>query len=149
MPASNLHFLVVDDDDLLRFMMKRMLHSFSAAEVLEASNDTKALEILHDPHKNPIDIILCDLNMPEMDGMEFLRHLGEISSDISVIVISGHDDTLIAAVRKMALAYGIRLLGSTQKPITRAHFEDFILQHNAAQQPKKKAYAAAAQNFTL
>src|ERR1700728_2946049 len=105
MPASNLHFLVVDDDDLLRFMMKRMLHSFSAAEVLEASNGTKALEILHAPHESPIDIVLCDLNMPEMDGMELLRHLGKERADVSVIIISSHDDTLIASVKKMALAY--------------------------------------------
>jgi EAL domain-containing protein (putative c-di-GMP-specific phosphodiesterase class I)/FixJ family two-component response regulator len=148
MNEHELNILILDDDALLRRIMKKMLRSFTSAEILEAPNGIKALEIIRRPDTKPIDIILCDLNMPEMDGMEFLRHLGAASSDISVIVISAHDDSLIAAVKKMALAYGVRLLGSAQKPISRADFETFFLQHNSAQ-PKKKTHSAVAQDFTL
>jgi len=148
MSASNLNFLVLDDDQLLRFMMKKMLRSFSAAKVLEASNGTEALEILRVPETKPVDIILCDLNMPGMDGMEFIRHLGEAHSTASVIIISSHDDTLIAAVRKMALAYHVNLLGTLQKPVTRTQLEALILQQKSAL-PRKAAYASATPNFTL
>ncbi|MCE9508099.1 MAG: EAL domain-containing response regulator [Alphaproteobacteria bacterium] len=148
MIASGLNFLVIDDDDFLQLATKNMLRSFNAAKILAAPNGIKALEILQVSNAEPIDIILCDLNMPGMDGMEFLRHLGESHYDVSVIVVSSHDDALIAAVKKMALAYGIRLLGSIQKPISRAQLEALILQHKSAR-PKTPPTAAAAPVFTL
>src|SRR4051812_11799441 len=99
MSESALRFLVVDDDALLRMATEGLLRELNAAEVYEAADGSKALDILHAPD-TPVDIILCDLNMPGMDGMAFLRHLGEEHSHVSVIVISSHDDALISTVDK-------------------------------------------------
>jgi EAL domain-containing protein (putative c-di-GMP-specific phosphodiesterase class I) len=62
--------------------------------------------------------VISDLDMPNMDGMELIRHLGEHRSADSVIVTSGLEPTLINSVENMARAYGIDLLGGIEKPVT-------------------------------
>ncbi len=148
MSIDKLNFLVVDDDDFLRLMIKTILLKLSDGKVAEAANGKIALEILREQAAEPIDIVICDLNMPEMDGMEFLRHLGEARSDVSVIIISSHEDTLLSAVKKMAQAYHVKLLGVLQKPVVPEQLEAFILEHKSAS-PKKVMHSAAARSFTL
>src|ERR1700722_6728864 len=126
MSSNELNFLVVDDDDLLRQSTKNILQSLAHPNIREASNGIEALEILRQSDAQPIDIVLCDLNMPEMDGMEFIRHLGESHANVSLIIVSSHDGALISAVKKMAAAYNVRLLGAAQKPVSREHLETFI-----------------------
>lgn len=148
MSARDLNILVVDDDDFLRATTRMMLRKFSAASILEAANGMQALEVLRRAEGSPVDLVLCDLNMPEMDGMEFLRHLGEAHSNVSVIIISSHDDTLISSVRKMAAAYGVHLLGAAQKPVSSERLEALILEFRAAQ-PVAAFHRAAGPSFTL
>jgi len=148
MVASNLNFLVVDDDALLRQTAKNVLRSFNAENIHEAADGLQALDILKKKETHPVDIILCDLNMPEMDGMEFLRHLGEAHSDISIVIVSAHDDDLLGAVASMAAAYGVRFLGSAQKPVTPDRLQSFITQHKGLP-PPKASRPAATQLFTV
>lgn len=131
---NKLNFLVVDDDDVLRLATKNMLRVFGAENIIEASNGSKALELLQAGGAGRVDIVLCDLNMPEMDGMEFLRHLGAAHSNVSVAVISSHDSSLLSAVEKMAAAYGIYLLGAVQKPITWDHLSKLVGKHHFKKQ---------------
>ncbi len=147
MITDNLNFLVVDDDALLRQVTKNVLRSFSAANIHEAADGAKALDIIKQKEEHPVDIILCDLNMPEMDGMEFMRHLGEERCDVSVIIVSAQDDALLGAVAKMAAAYGLRLLGAAQKPIQHEHLEALIVKHKSL--PPKKAARPARPVFSL
>jgi CheY-like chemotaxis protein len=116
--ARELNFLVIEDDDIQRRMVVNKLRSLGIAEVREAGNGKQALEVLHAANAKPVDIALCDLNMPEMDGMEFLRHMGQEKVEISIIILSVLDRTLLASVEKMSQAYGVRLLGIVEKPIT-------------------------------
>jgi len=144
MSSDGLNFLVVDDDELLRLTTKNILRSLAYTNsISEATNGAQALEILRQSSgAQAIDIVFCDLNMPEMDGMEFIRHLGESRAEVSLIIVSSHDDTLISAVRKMAAAYNVRLLGAAQKPVSRKNLESFISEHkpaNAAANPRKAA----------
>jgi EAL domain-containing protein (putative c-di-GMP-specific phosphodiesterase class I)/ActR/RegA family two-component response regulator len=148
MSGDELNFLVVDDDDLLRVVTKKMLSRYTTGEILEAPDGNKALEILHEKRAKKIDIVFCDLNMPGMDGMEFLRHLGEEHSDVAVVVISSLEDALVASVKKMAVAYGIRLLGSIPKPIVPPQIEAIIQQYKDTG-PAQPATLALEHVFTL
>ena len=60
---------------------------------------------------------LCDLNMPEMDGVEVIRHLGQRSYAGALIVLSGEDSRTLQTVANMGRAYNLRLLGVLAKPI--------------------------------
>ncbi|PJZ44570.1 EAL domain-containing response regulator [Leptospira brenneri] len=126
MIASELSFLVIEDDDFQRDVIVSVLSNLGAMQIAEARTGTEALNFLNDTRSTLIDIILCDLNMPEMDGMEFLRHIGSSHPSIATIIMSALDIALIDSVRKMAGAYGIYLLGTIEKPITPARLETLI-----------------------
>lgn len=148
MNAEKLHFLVVEDDDFQRQTLADMLMSLGAKSVQQAGDGKQALTILQAVHSQPIDIVLCDLEMPEMDGMECLRHIGGSDADISLVIISALDAALITSVEKMARAYGIRLLGAIEKPITRARLQALIEQHESFRLKPKTVTASPTPGFT-
>lgn len=148
MKASELKFLVVEDDDFQRRMVVNMLRTLGAAEICDAGNGKQALEVLHAANAKGVDIAICDMNMPEMDGMEFLRHLGQENTATSIIILSMLDKTLLASVAKMSLAYGIKLLGVIEKPITVAQLELLISQYTRTKSEPQQAVAAGPR-FTL
>jgi len=148
MSVSELGFLVVEDDEFQRQLTVGMLRTLGATRISEAVDGIRALEILRATDLHSVDIVLCDLNMPEMDGMEFLRHLGNSRSNISAIIISALDGALIASVKKMARAYGLTLLGAVEKPVTPARLEVMISLHQQAR-PKQKKEFSPGPKFTL
>lgn len=148
MKASELSCLVIEDDDFQREMVMDMLRSLGVAQLYEAGNGREALEVLKAQAAQPIDIALCDMDMPEMDGMEFMRHLGNSKGAVSILILSTLDRALLASVEKMSLAYGIKLLGVAEKPITRSQLDTLILQYERASS-KPQPVRAAATVFTL
>ncbi|MBI4290396.1 MAG: EAL domain-containing response regulator [Betaproteobacteria bacterium] len=135
--------LVVEDHDFQRRTMARMLRSLGAREVLEASDGSQALVLIRDAAPAPVDLVICDLDMPEMDGMELLRHLGQENSPASVIINSGKERALLNSVHKMARAYGVHLLGVIEKPVTRVGLEELIARH---QRPNSNLARPSASN---
>ncbi len=81
--------LIVDDSSTMRKIIHRSLRQsgIKLDEVLEASNGKEALEVLKG---NKVDIVLTDINMPEMNGLEFIKALksSDETSNIPVVVIS-------------------------------------------------------------
>ncbi len=124
MTAAELIALVVEDDDFQRRTVARMLRALGVREVREARDGNEALASMRSGAK--VGLIVLDLDMPEMDGMEFMRHLGQANSDVSVVISSEKERPLVASVEKMALAYGVRLLGLIEKPVTLVALEDLI-----------------------
>jgi EAL domain-containing protein (putative c-di-GMP-specific phosphodiesterase class I) len=133
---SALRVLVVDDHHFLRTAVQRMLVSLGVKEVLQANDGQRALDILQDETTDPIDVVLCDLDMPGMDGMEFIRHLATgQETPLSIIIISGLDTALINSVEKMTTAYGLRLLGAIEKPLSLAKLEHLLELHHQSKIP--------------
>lgn len=146
--AKGLIALVVEDDDFQRRTVARMLRSLVASEVIEAGDGKQALRLMNGGAAPP-DLVVCDLDMPEMDGMEFIRHLGQANSAASVIICSAQDRALLNSVDKMARAYGVRLLGVIEKPVTLQRLEDLIKMHHEASKPKPLNVSAGAPGFRL
>ena len=71
-----LRFLVVEDQGFQRWVAASVLAGLGAKDVICAADGREALEFLSraDP---PVDIVVSDLDMPQMDGMELIRHMGE------------------------------------------------------------------------
>jgi two-component system nitrogen regulation response regulator NtrX len=86
--------LVVDDEENIRETLKDVLED-DGYKVFNAGDGRKALEILH---KNFVDVVLLDLWLPNMGGIEVLQRIKGIEGDIPVIIISGHG-TIDAAVK--------------------------------------------------
>lgn len=80
------NILVVDDEAIVLKSCERTL-SPEGFNVLTAERAKDALELLK---KDSIDLVITDLKMPEMDGVEFIRHIREIKPDIGVVVITGY-----------------------------------------------------------
>ena len=92
--------LVIDDERAIRNTLKEVLE-YEKHEVDLAEDGIKGLEMFS---ANTYDIVLCDIKMAKMDGLEVLVKISETSSDIPVVMISGHGniDTAVEAIKKGA-----------------------------------------------
>lgn len=115
LPARNLSFLVVEDHEFQRRGMVQLLTRMGAQAVHGAADGQEALKLIADCEL-PLDVIVCDVNMPGMDGMEFIRRWSERRDPTSLIVMSAIEPDMLATVSNMALAYKARLLGILAKP---------------------------------
>ncbi len=72
------------------------------------------------------DVLLLDLNMPDMDGIELLRLLTEYDAPPAVIVFSGEDPRLLETASDLAGNFGLHILGAMPKPISRDKLERLL-----------------------
>lgn len=110
-----LSVLVVDDDELLLDLAVTALESLGCGRITAALSGELALAAIDD---QGADLVLCDLNMPEMDGVEFLRHLSTRAFEGAIILISGEDKRILRTAESLAKAHGLNVLGAVEKPIT-------------------------------
>lgn len=109
--------LVVDDSDIQRAHIQNLLHDLGVDEIFEARDGLEALAILEAQEQVP-DIIIIDLEMPNMDGVELLEQLASQKIFTGLVIASSHDVSLIKTVRLMTNELGLPLLGAVKKPIT-------------------------------
>ncbi len=113
-PGTNI--LVVDDDPMMRGILESYFTCEHNATVISAENGLRALTALTE-HSNKFELILCDLNMPEMDGVQFLRHINELGYTGQLAVISGEDKSVLNVTRDIASFYSFDLIGVLSKPL--------------------------------
>jgi len=115
--------LIVDDSSVMRKIVERSLRQagIDLEKVVEAGNGAEALGVLRD---NPVDLILCDINMPVMDGLEFVRQIGSVESakgvPIVMITTEGSESHVV-----QALSSGAR--GYIRKPFTPDQVKEHVL----------------------
>ena len=112
----SLTVLVVDDDDFFHIVMGELLSVLGATEVLSAKNGNDGLKVLK-THAKPIDFLVCDVFMPDMDGIEFLTNLASLKYTGKIMVASGVDIQILDLARTIANANGLKLTGAYTKPI--------------------------------
>ncbi|MDX9770427.1 MAG: sigma-54 dependent transcriptional regulator [Tenuifilaceae bacterium] len=95
--------LVIDDERAIRNSLKEILE-FEKHEVEVAEDGETGLEIFQ---KGGFDVVLCDIKMPQMDGIEVLDKMQELATETPVIMISGHGniDTAVEAIKKGAFDF--------------------------------------------
>src|SRR6188474_3102500 len=95
--------LIVDDERSIRHTLRDILE-FEKYDVDEACDGMEALVKIK---QNPYDVIILDIKMPKMDGMDALDKIQEIARETPVVMISGHAsiDTAVEAVKKGAFDY--------------------------------------------
>ncbi len=95
--------LIIDDERAIRKTLTEIL-SYEGYKIDEASDGEEGLKKFSE---KIYDVVLCDIKMPKMDGIEFLEKSKEVNPDVPVIMISGHGnvDTAVEAVKKGAFDY--------------------------------------------
>ncbi|HEY0338049.1 MAG TPA: EAL domain-containing response regulator [Burkholderiales bacterium] len=137
--------LVVEDHEFQRELIVGMLQRLNARKIESAEDGQQALNVLSTA---AVDLIISDVDMPGMDGLEFMRHLASTGYRGSVILVSAIESALLGAAEAMTRAYGITLLGVISKPVTRAALARLIVRH-APPAPKSKDKPASARVFSL
>lgn len=108
--------LLVDDDDFVRALMCAMLARLGVTQVIEAGNGREALAALEDCEREPA-FVICDVYMPDMDGIELMQALAQVGYRGQVILQSGVNPETLQLARDLATAEGVRLIGAFLKPI--------------------------------
>ncbi len=92
--------LIIEDEAAIRRVLKKIISEENEGyEVAEASDGLGGLEMILN---NDYDLVLCDIKMPKMDGVEVLEKVKKVKSEIPIVMISGHGD-LDTAVNTMRL----------------------------------------------
>src|SRR5690349_4329016 len=110
-------------------MIVELVRRLNPKKVYSAADAQKALEILA---SSAVDVIVSDIDMPKMDGLEFMRRLAETASRSSVIIVSAIPPALLTATEEMIKAYRINLLGIAQKPFTQDALEALLARYAPA-----------------
>jgi len=137
--------LVVDDDMVVLQQVRAMLQALGVSEVLTAINGVEANSVLA-ARDGEIEVLVCDLSMPQMDGVELIRRVGKTGFKGGLILISGADEKIISTVNKLAVLQGVRMLGQLQKPVSAGQLA--ILLAHATDLPLQELQLAAAPAVT-
>jgi CheY-like chemotaxis protein len=110
-----LRVLLLDDDTFMLSLLADMLADLGMSDVRCESDAKRALLSLAG---DAPDLLLCDLSMPDMDGIEFLHAAAEARFRGSVILLSGMDVGVRRSAERLARAHGLNVLGAYKKPIS-------------------------------
>ncbi len=139
--------MLLDDDPFMLQVLTLQLAQLGFRQVIGCQNGAEALEQVSTSQAS-VDLILLDINMPGMDGVEFIRRLMECQFRGSVILVSGEDERLLESVQKLIEAHQLTALGHLQKPVKTEELVAVLsrFERHAAQdrphQRRKRAYSA-------
>lgn len=142
---STVRILVLDDEPFMLKLLTHMLANQGFTHVTTSDSGRVVLGSFDIPENLP-DLILLDLNMPEMDGIEFVRQLVKRSYAGSLILVSGEDERMLQAAEKLVVAHQIAILGHLNKPVSpqglAALLEAWMTRSAVKPRAAKKAYSA-------
>ncbi|MBC2381369.1 EAL domain-containing response regulator [Pseudomonas sp. WS 5106] len=115
MSFLSLRVLVLEDHLFQRSVAVSLLKQLGCGEVLEAANGEDALAALQ--RAGYVDVVVCDLQMDGMDGLEFIQRISATGQVGAIIVCSGLPWDVRRAVRQMGALLGVNMLGDISKPL--------------------------------
>jgi len=97
--------LIIEDEEAIRRVLNKILsEENSSYEIFQANDGASGFEMIK---QEDFDLVLCDIKMPKMDGIEVLQLIKKIKPDIPIVMISGHGDleTAVSTMRYGAYDY--------------------------------------------
>ena len=113
---SHLHFLVAEADPAQRRTLVDALAQLGATRVTEVPDAPMALRTLQAGFSPTIDVAILDLGLSGMDGMELLRAIAALRSNVRLIVTGDQPPGVLFSVETLVQAHGVDLLGTIAKP---------------------------------
>ena len=123
-PFEGLNAMVVDDVGAMRELLTELLREIGFETIINAEDGGEALKTLEDMVL-PIDVIICDLEMPLISGLEFIRMLRKNRNldikDLPIVVVTGHSEK-----KNLYTAVDLGVHGFLVKPVSLAALEKSI-----------------------
>ena len=111
--------LLVDDESFALRLLTHQLKKLGFEDVTSFDDPAAALALLEqDVHA--ADLVLLDLQMPGIDGVEFIRHLARLRFHGGLLLVSGEDERILQTARRLAEAHRLQVRGAVHKPVTPA-----------------------------
>ncbi len=121
--------LLVDDDHFALKLLRRLLANYGFDNVVTHEYAADAVALLEFDNQ-AFDLILCDLQMPGMDGVEFIRQLVRISYAGGLILVSGEDTRILQTAEKLSKAHRLNVLGALKKPVSPEQLQQVLKNHH-------------------
>jgi response regulator of citrate/malate metabolism len=109
--------LIVDDDSFIQDYFSEMLSALHISDIHIASNGSVGLRTLAQMSRPP-DFLICDVFMPDKDGIEFLDDLAYRKYQGGIILVSGLDVSVMDIAQQIALNKGLNVWGAFCKPVS-------------------------------
>ncbi len=126
---KDIRIMIVDDEPSILELAQRHLEKMGYCDITSCRSGQIALET-YQASTVSFDIIISDLNMPEMDGVEFLRHLSEADYSGGIILLSAEDERILEVAQNLAKARNLNVLGYISKPFKRKSLELLISKYS-------------------
>jgi EAL domain-containing protein (putative c-di-GMP-specific phosphodiesterase class I) len=117
MNKQGISTIIVDDSKSIRVVLDAILKQLGVNNIAHCGTGLEALTMIND-RPNYYQLLFVDLNMPEMDGMELIRHLGNQDFNGSIVIISGMETRVINLASEIARQHKVHLIGNIAKPIS-------------------------------
>ncbi|HEY9201318.1 MAG TPA: EAL domain-containing response regulator [Gammaproteobacteria bacterium] len=135
---------IVDDDIQVAELFSAAIDSVG----IDNQYFTNAREFL-DLDLKDTDVVLLDLNMPDIDGIEVIRVLGKNSAQVQLVLISGHDKGVLHSAQQLAQAHALRVAGSLSKPVSIEKLKMLVIELSQQAQSSNRQGVAAQHMPTL
>lgn len=134
-----LRALVVDDDPMMVDIISALLSDAGLVSLETAGDGATALEYLA---AGPVELLVCDLNMPGMDGIRLMSHVASLPDRPAIILLSGEDPRILDVSRQFAEAKGLTILGVLSKPVDVESLMEMLQRYPLADQPPLRALSS-------
>jgi two-component system chemotaxis response regulator CheY len=106
---TGLRVLVIEDDDSIRQMLCQMLRRLRITQLVEAENGEIGLQRVHEAASG-FDLVICDWNMPRLNGLEFMARAREHQAGLKILMVSGRNDlqSIVEAKRSGVTGYIVK-----------------------------------------
>jgi CheY-like chemotaxis protein len=126
--SSALRVLVVEDHEFQRMMLEQALRSLGVRQIRTAANGAEAMRLLRS--WPAVDIVVMDIVMPDVDGIELIPMLRSVATEASLVFVSSEDWTLDVS-SAIAQGHGLPVLGAIAKPVTPQKLRPLLEAHLA------------------